>query len=389
VGGTPHLHFEVRRHGRQVDPYGWYGNGPDPCLRYAGCAPSTWLWSDALHGSYDFTPPNGPALVDTAPPQATMTVNPRRDLRLLVPFDDTTLQTIGQGFARVSGEVQYVGGRIGRGVLVPPNAGLNYPVAGNFDAATGTISFWAVLQEEYPANNSGRHYLIASSATPGDEAKIYSSTLALRHEQIDGGQQWNFWTTSDDGQRDDLRAPDTLEPGLHHFALTWQRSTGSKALYIDGQLVATRNGVALPTRLGEGLEIGRFADRFGHSGAAFDELAIWGRALNEAEVARLAQQAGALAASAGALQGRNLQIDVNASDASGIVAVQLGLDGRWTAPQPYYDSYRWWLPPVSGTVTIGARFFDRASNSTTVSQTLTVDARSLTYLPFFAGSREP
>lgn len=55
--GTPHLHFEVRHYGKQVDPYGWYGSGPDPCVRYAGCEYSVWLWHPSLIGSYDFTPP--------------------------------------------------------------------------------------------------------------------------------------------------------------------------------------------------------------------------------------------------------------------------------------------------------------------------------------------
>ncbi len=57
--GTPHLHFEVRYQGKQVDPYGWYGSGPDPCEKYAACEDRGWLWHRNLHGLYDFTPPEG------------------------------------------------------------------------------------------------------------------------------------------------------------------------------------------------------------------------------------------------------------------------------------------------------------------------------------------
>lgn len=57
VKGNPHLHFEVRHNGRQVDPYGWYGTGTDPCLAYTNCAPSRWLWVPELAGEFDFTPP--------------------------------------------------------------------------------------------------------------------------------------------------------------------------------------------------------------------------------------------------------------------------------------------------------------------------------------------
>lgn len=51
---VPHIHFEVRRYGKQVDTMGWYGGGTDPCLaqpnainRYRGCGSSEWLWMDS------------------------------------------------------------------------------------------------------------------------------------------------------------------------------------------------------------------------------------------------------------------------------------------------------------------------------------------------------
>ena len=72
--GTPHLHFEVRHHGKMIDPYGWYGSGDDPCVAYALCAAGTWLWHPDLAGEFDFTPPLNAVVTDTTPPTVAVQV---------------------------------------------------------------------------------------------------------------------------------------------------------------------------------------------------------------------------------------------------------------------------------------------------------------------------
>lgn len=411
VRGTPHLHFEVRRHGRVIDPYGWQGPGPDPCAAYAGCLAGAWLWDEALAGTYDFTPPGaftaddgasaaasgetpgsavappGPA-GDTTPPVGTMAVNPPADLLFAAGFDGHVVQGVGRGFPILYGQQRYTAGRAGEALYLGP-AGLTYPVAGNLQAAAGTVSLWAELPASYPAGRVPRHYLFAASASP-DGAPVYSNTLALRRDVAGptGDPAWVFWTTAgDEASRDLLAAPDTLGPGWHHFAVTWDGEAGRKALYIDGALAAEVAGASLPTTLGEVLQLGRFTYGGGHSGVALDDLAVYGRALSGAEVAALAAAAPGQAEGPLLLDGPAVRVDTNAiDDQGGIVAVQLGLDGVFEDPQPYFDSYRWTLPVGPGDYELAVRYIDRAGNSTTVRRAVQVAPAASTrlYLPLLA-----
>jgi len=379
VGGNPHLHFEVRRYGKQVDPYGWYGPGADPCLAYAGCTESAWLWHASLAGSFDFTPPGStaapaPPARDAEPPVGTLAVNPPPGLLLRAAFDGSAVQSVGRGFPSIDGTLAFAPGRADKALRLGP-AGLTYPVAGNLRAATGTIALWAELPERYPASRIERHYLFAASASP-DGAPVYSGTLALRRDLLGPGAQpqWTFWTTAaNEASRDLLSAPDTLAPGWHHFAVTWDAAAGRKALYIDGKLAAAAEGAVLPAEVGDLIQIGRFTYGGAPAGALVDDLAIYGAVLDSDAIAALASPPEDGPAPQ-RVTSRSLRLDTNAIDSGGgIVAVRLGLDGRFEDPQPYYDSYRWLLPEREGEYTLAARYFDRAGNSTTVSQTVQLD----------------
>jgi murein DD-endopeptidase MepM/ murein hydrolase activator NlpD len=374
VSGTPHLHFEVRHNGKQVDPYGWYGPGADPCTAYAACEASVWLWSDDLAGEFDFTPPGAAAPPDRTAPLAALTVNPPNDLLLLARFDGNPLPQIGTGMPSVSGSPAYVDAKFEAGVLISGGDQLAFPTDGNLNRDAGTIAFWARLPERYPETSNQRHYLLAASAH-GDEGPVYTGTLALRRDTLgpNGAPRWDFWTTPDSGEpgRNDLSAPDTLGPGLHHFAISWDRARESKALYLDGQRAMAILGVELPSDIGASLNLGRWAPGTNASGVTFDDLAIYNRALGPFEIAQLAMRDSPLPAGATAVDTPNLTVITKAIDDGGaIVGLQLGVDGVFGDPQPYDERSSVQLPANPGEHIVAARLFDRAGNSTTISTTV-------------------
>jgi murein DD-endopeptidase MepM/ murein hydrolase activator NlpD len=388
--GGAHLHFEVRHNGKQVDPYGWYGPGSDPCARWtAGCEASVWLWNDSLRGVYDFTPPVAAPVADKEPPIGTLNIVQDDELRMLVHFDGHPLQDIGTGMPTfrdsTNSALPYEAGVFDKAARLDPGTELTYPISPNLTLEQGTLSMWVNLPTQYPASTTNRQYVWASSSSPGDTAGTYTSTLALRREVVGSAEQpqeqWNFWTVDDNGARHDLLAREQLEPGWHHFAIGWEvgdDGRGTKTLYIDGVLRGTAKDAPLPATVGERLEIGRWTAGFGEIGAAVDELAVWGRRLSDANIRDLAAKRDLRTGAEGplgqniAVASREIVLDTNAIDRQGgIVGVRLRRDDEpWSDPSPYYDSYRWTISGTEGLHTFAVEFRDRADNVSVVTQTV-------------------
>lgn len=344
VRGTPHLHFEVRRYGKQVDPYGWYGNGADPCLRYPACTTSTWLWSSSLRGEFDFTPPNQQTSVAPAPPYR-MVVSPRTDIAVLASFDETTLPELATSTFVVRGAVQYEVGKYGRAARFVQGAYAEL-ATNEVTASQGAISAWVDVTGTAP----GRHYLFASSAHP-DEQAAYAGSIALYYDQrADAAAAWVLWCVDDAGRRSELRVP-WVETGFHHVTAIWQRTTSQLMLWIDGRQVGERDAVSLPSTIGDSIVFGRFpAGKT--SELRLDDLLVWRTMPDLTTIQALVSRDEtpavqvALADDAAVVP---IQLVPPSVTADPVVVMRVIIDGHATDPMPLMTRFAVALPPDAGT----------------------------------------
>lgn len=373
VKGNPHLHFEVRHNGKQVDPYGWYGPGADPCTAYPACAPGRWLWDSSLSGEFDFSPP-GAANVEAEAPFGTLTANPQPHLSFLAHFDQHPLQQLGQGSPTLDGRPDYIAAQNGSAVQLSAASRLAYPTAENLSPTAGSIAIWVTLPESYPVVRKRRHYILSASANP-DSNPVYTGTLALRREiDAEGQAFWNFWTTAEAGEasRNDLKVADTLTPGVHHFVITWNTEQRMKALFIDGQLLASAVGIDLPQDIGPLLELGRFAPAGPVSGIGIDDLAIFDRPLGSQEIARLYAAASPPRSSSLDTSNAIIILDINALNPGSIASMRIGINSVFGDPEPLSDTIRLTLPSEPGTYTVTAELNNRGGRRTVLTDTVTL-----------------
>ena len=211
-----------------------------------------------------------------------------KGLLLYVPFDHTAQPAFCRGKPDVSLGAAFLGkGRVGGGLTVIGSASAKLSALGNFHQPRGTIAFWHKPAWDPNAGSLSHRTLLKQTNFQitwyGPKRTMFFMT---GNTEIGVGYKWDYSVAT--------TKPRVWQKGeWHHLAITWDRPSGQKQLFLDGEVASEGKtiwlrdktvGVAAKIALGSPSAEG-----------AYDEWAIWDRVLSKDEIARLAGDPGASA----------------------------------------------------------------------------------------------
>ena len=205
-------------------------------------------------------------------------------LTFYLPLDGNLRPAYAYGRDSVTCEAgEYPAGRSGRALrIAPQTSAITFPAAGNLPRSAGTIAFW-IRPEWTPTDRSeaapsGRVMFTAPRFRVMWQKKpnvmFFMTGDVVRAE---AGYLWDYAV-----------APRIAWPigEWRHVAVTWDKATGHKQVFIDGQLAAEGTTDRLTGGLWSGQDDASLAEP--NAPGDYDELAIWDHPLTAEEIAALA-----------------------------------------------------------------------------------------------------
>ncbi|MHB8902517.1 MAG: LamG-like jellyroll fold domain-containing protein, partial [Thermoguttaceae bacterium] len=205
---------------------------------------------------------------------------PAEPPRLYVPFDGSLEGAVSSGafWPQVSAEIpEFRAGVRGRSAAIDGDC--RFPTAGVFDIREGTVAFW--IRPDWPGGDPAGRSLFCLYGSP----QLKEPWLRNRWSLTAGAGQLRYWICgAEPGQTVSLSTPihDWQPAEWHHLAITWAninsgRSDARVALYVDGKLAESREGLRLDVGpIGEVLDIGRDSDASAdYATADYDEFYLY------------------------------------------------------------------------------------------------------------------
>lgn len=241
---------------------------------------------------------------------------------LYAPFDGgfDAAASRGSGKAEVKGNVQFVPGIRGQGILVgAPETGLSYATTGNFDLEAGTISIW-VKPVTWDDTDAAMRFFVGISEG-AQKSPQDGGTFLWLYRYFSRSTYFLVWDSRDQATvagPDPIAYMDYMKKGEWcHLVGTWNGD--ELRMYINGvfQSVARVTTPRLLRSIGDHFTVGD-PNRANTADTVLDELRIFDRALTAPEVAalykfELSAQPNQLEVTAVRLPGANkVKVDVNA-----------------------------------------------------------------------------